>query len=773
MMKTRTLMIMFLAMAVAVSTALCTVGCGSNDNPPESNPTSELPDESSGGGGQSSPTEEKKEVTVRFLVDGEVYQEITGLEGARITLPQKQPTKDHMTFVKWEGYTNGTRFTENRDYNAVFEDVIYTVKFTDGNTTVKTVEGKYGDTFEAPENLADKPGYIFMGWEGFDATNLAIGGNAEYAANWLKMNVSYSAEGTYDNTVLTKDSMFATSEAVAKFDLVQNTENAADEAKKFEVSLAHDGEYLYVYIYSEDNDQNDDDRLSFYIVKNGQTTTTLIETKPNLADPYTKGKDACSLINAGKVEGGYALKAKIDLSSLEISEQTLRFGVRFIDMNNKVVYLSKGATADNGATKVDNAANLPVWEIAGDISIDGDDSEWENIVKTDIPASGFTSWVGSVPADFAIKAAFKADAKNLYARIEVKDSILVAGTDEGKNDGSKYDGDAMQIAFNAGNGRFFYSFDYRGDGNQGYIICQNGVTNENVTLVGAYLYTKNVEGGWAAELSIPLSTILGDTFTFNAENPINLKVLVCYIDRDEGEGAVTGAYGTFCDFEAWGDEDGMPLTLKADGTYQLTIPSKEPIQPVQPATPVGIAPVAYVENATFDATNLTKDALFANATDITKFQKVEGSGDFSYVLNLVHDNNYLYVYIFSADTAQNDTDRVTFYFVKKGETKTLCVETYPNKADPYKTNKDACAAIIAGKVEGGYALKAKIALADIEIKEGGKINFGVRLINNDNNANTIYLSDGATADNGATKVDNAANLPEYTLTDYRSTTTEE
>lgn len=316
--------------------------------------------------GESS-IEPTQTVMVRFLVDGEVYQEVSGTVGARIVAPKTKPSKDHMTFVKWDGYTNGARFSEDADFNAVFEDIIYKITFVSLGKTVTTVEGKYGDTFQVPTTPTAGSGYTFIGWNGLDTSNLIIEDDAEYVAQWeyAAPSIAY-ATGSFDASTLEKDAIFNNATTVTNFQMVQNTENAADANKAYTVSLVNDGTYLYVYIFSADTERNDDDRLSFYIVKKDATETSNVQTYPNKSEPYSTNKDACEAINVGKVEGGYVLKAKIALSTLEISDDNkIGFGVRFIDMNNKVVYLSEGSIVDDSTkTKTGKAINLPKMQLA-------------------------------------------------------------------------------------------------------------------------------------------------------------------------------------------------------------------------------------------------------------------------------------------------------------------------------------------------------------------------------------------------------------------------
>lgn len=363
-MKAKKIIILILAVVSVVAFAAFS-GCKKGgDNSIDSNADNSQYSEPTGGESSIAPTQK---VTVRFLVDGEVYQEVSGTVGSRIVTPKTKPSKDHMTFVKWDGYTNGARFSEDADFNAVFEDIIYKITFVSLGKTVNTVEGKYGDAFQVPANPTAGSGYTFIGWNGLDTSNLIIEDDAEYVAQWeyAAPSIAY-ATGSFDAATLEKDAIFNNATTVTNFQMVQNTESAADANKAYTVSLVNDGSYLYVYIFSADTDRNDDDRLSFYIVKKGSTETSNVQTYPNKSEPYSTNKDACEAINVGKVEGGYVLKAKIALSTLEISEDNkIGFGVRFIDMNNKVVYLSEGSIVDDSTkTKTGKAINLPKMQLA-------------------------------------------------------------------------------------------------------------------------------------------------------------------------------------------------------------------------------------------------------------------------------------------------------------------------------------------------------------------------------------------------------------------------
>ncbi|MBQ4244824.1 MAG: InlB B-repeat-containing protein, partial [Clostridia bacterium] len=117
--------------------------------------------------------------TVKFLVDDEVYAELTVAFGMSITAPE-DPDIDYYNFTGWDGEIPATMPAENLTFNAEFTPIEYIAKFVDkdGETVAEipyTVEtesitnpdvpvrdhytGKWEDYTLAPEGITVKPVY--------------------------------------------------------------------------------------------------------------------------------------------------------------------------------------------------------------------------------------------------------------------------------------------------------------------------------------------------------------------------------------------------------------------------------------------------------------------------------------------------------------------------------------------------------------------------------------------------------------------------------------
>lgn len=359
-------------LVVMLICSLCFVTACNDDSTPNPEPSGPV-DGSNPGGDNQKPNEpsEKATYTVRFIVDDEVYETVTGEEGKRISKPKTNPTKEHMTFEKWEGFTSGARFTEDRDYVAIFKDTIYKIEFVSLDKTVATTEGKYGDTFTVPNDPVAGSNYQFLGWEGLTDDH-TIQGDKKFTALWnvKTPEITYTT-GSFDASNLNKDTIFTNAAMISEFARVQKPDSNSDPSfnDDYTMYLANDGTYLYIYILSADCVNDDGDRLGFYFAANGETNTSYVETYPNKSEPYSKGKDLCDELICGKVEGGYALKAKIALSKLDVdSENKISLSVRFVghaeDGSTHFVYLSEGAKADDSSgTKVNSPEHLVKFKV--------------------------------------------------------------------------------------------------------------------------------------------------------------------------------------------------------------------------------------------------------------------------------------------------------------------------------------------------------------------------------------------------------------------------
>ncbi len=106
--------------------------------------------------------------TVIFMSDNALVNRQSVVEGGEPTLPAN-PTKYGYTFEYWQDIMTGERavldsITEDMTVVAVFKKNTYTVKFhINGEIVEKTVE--HGEAATAPEQIPEKEGYDFAGWD--------------------------------------------------------------------------------------------------------------------------------------------------------------------------------------------------------------------------------------------------------------------------------------------------------------------------------------------------------------------------------------------------------------------------------------------------------------------------------------------------------------------------------------------------------------------------------------------------------------------------------
>lgn len=127
---------------------------------------------------------EKKNFTVKFIVDGRNYDSQVVVEGESISMP-KDPSKIDYNFVGWSK-TNGGEVTEvvmkptaNATYYAVFEEIKkFNVTFYVNGVLFKKVTVVDGDTAFAPANPS-VDGYTFKGWSMTEGGSVVIVGSVE------------------------------------------------------------------------------------------------------------------------------------------------------------------------------------------------------------------------------------------------------------------------------------------------------------------------------------------------------------------------------------------------------------------------------------------------------------------------------------------------------------------------------------------------------------------------------------------------------------------
>jgi len=254
-----------------------------------------------------------------------------------------------------------------------------------------------------------------------------------------------------------------------------------------------------------------------------------------------------------------------------------------------------------GDVEIDWASNA-----ADVLSFDGDSEDWEQleakgnlIHETIIDHSNLNPWIGEVSEELSIKSYFLADADYLYMAFDVTDPTFTYGDTP-----LYYNGDAIQVGIDMGGliaqtlisdpdlliseKPIFYSFACYGDGAGIQIMRQESDGNDGV--LDEYTTDGQIKGssektanGWFAEIAISWDLLMYDvewltyldnyTWEFDADTPLQMDMSITYIDRDEIDGAVNMAGGTFnhTDFPSWDVwELGMHLTLPWAQDRQLS-----------------------------------------------------------------------------------------------------------------------------------------------------------------------------------------------------------
>ncbi|MBD5521253.1 MAG: leucine-rich repeat protein [Lachnospiraceae bacterium] len=110
--------------------------------------------------------------------------------------PEKKATAQYTyTFTGWSGDTENV--TGNTDFYPVYEAVTrsYTVTFVNGEEILSTQSVAYGKAAEAPEDVAEKTGYDFIGWDK-DYTNVVADMTVSAQYKIKSFNVSFKVNET-------------------------------------------------------------------------------------------------------------------------------------------------------------------------------------------------------------------------------------------------------------------------------------------------------------------------------------------------------------------------------------------------------------------------------------------------------------------------------------------------------------------------------------------------------------------------------------------------
>lgn len=127
-----------------------------------------------------------KKYNVYFMLDEVTLIEKQSLPyGSTVTPPSDETIASKlekgMRFLGWQTDLTDLVVTEETTIYARIGNTPYTVKFQDGDTVVKTIEGGDGDVIAPPPNPAEKDGYTFIGWK--TANGKALESGATISAN--------------------------------------------------------------------------------------------------------------------------------------------------------------------------------------------------------------------------------------------------------------------------------------------------------------------------------------------------------------------------------------------------------------------------------------------------------------------------------------------------------------------------------------------------------------------------------------------------------------
>ncbi|MGM9554244.1 MAG: InlB B-repeat-containing protein, partial [Faecousia sp.] len=146
---------------------------------------------------------------VRFVNDGELYDAYLAYNGQDASIPAIDPTCDGKLFLGWKYGENTYSNTGVKDFTvvasdaremtfeAVWEDILYTVTYTDYETFTDIAYGTELVTLPAPE----QEGYTFVAWQCaengayyFANTAFTVKGDMTFTAVWAKNDVEYTVK---------------------------------------------------------------------------------------------------------------------------------------------------------------------------------------------------------------------------------------------------------------------------------------------------------------------------------------------------------------------------------------------------------------------------------------------------------------------------------------------------------------------------------------------------------------------------------------------------
>ena len=246
-------------------------------------------------------------------------------------------------------------------------------------------------------------------------------------------------------------------------------------------------------------------------------------------------------------------------------------------------------------------------EAVDKITFDGDISEWEDngYSYTVIDRSNMYAWSGSIDSDFAISAYFVADSDWLYVAYRVFDSDWVKCTDDKTIINRCYsNADAFQLAVDFGtfmetalktdcadygnNKSIFYSFACHEEGEPLVFARQESYNDAVLSEAngdGVKGAAGEYEGGWCVEYAIAWDQMYEDfliktlethyRFPFNADNDLQLGILLCYLNHSDDDGEVKRTWmagttkGNHCNWDPM--DSGIYLTLEWEEGRRINI----------------------------------------------------------------------------------------------------------------------------------------------------------------------------------------------------------
>ena len=146
---------------------------------------------------------------VRFVDNGKLYDAFLAYDGQDATIPATDPAADGKTFIGWQygentysntgvkDFTVVASETREMTFEAVWEDVTYTVTYTDYETFTDIAYGTELVTLAAPE----QEGYTFVAWQCeqngayyFANTAFTVKSDMTFTAVWAKNDVEYTVK---------------------------------------------------------------------------------------------------------------------------------------------------------------------------------------------------------------------------------------------------------------------------------------------------------------------------------------------------------------------------------------------------------------------------------------------------------------------------------------------------------------------------------------------------------------------------------------------------